>query len=147
MPNAIGIDLDYPGYDGLRLPFDEASVDTVFSSHCLEHVPDDRAAIREWMRVLKVGGFLVCMVPHQALYEKKTALPSRWNDDHRRMYTSAALVRTIEEALDANSFRIRHLNENEGGFDYALGPEIHSEGAYEIEIVVEKIATPGWTLA
>src|SRR5438552_263010 len=28
VPHAVGIDTDYPGYDGVRLPFDDGSVDT-----------------------------------------------------------------------------------------------------------------------
>jgi SAM-dependent methyltransferase len=147
LPGAIGVDLDYPGYDGVTLPFGDGSVDTVFSSHCLEHIDDDRGAIRDWLRVLKVGGFLVCMVPHQALYEKKRDLPSRWNADHKRMYTSASLLLAVEEALAVNSFRVRHLRENDRGFNYAIGPTIHSDGAYEIELVIEKIAQPAWSLA
>nr|WP_162875428.1 methyltransferase domain-containing protein [Sphingomonas crusticola] len=147
LSGAIGVDLDYPGYDGVTLPFADGTVDTVFSSHCLEHIPDDRAAIRDWLRVLKVGGFLVCMVPHQALYEKKRDLPSRWNADHKRMYTSATLLLAVEEALPVNSFRVRHLRENDRGFNYAVGPAIHADGAYEIELVVEKIAQPAWSLA
>ena len=35
LPGAVGVDLDFPGYDGLRLPFDDGTVDTIFSSHCL----------------------------------------------------------------------------------------------------------------
>lgn len=147
LPNAIGIDLDTPGYDGWRLPYNDATVDTVFSSHCLEHVLYDHAAIRDWMRVLKVGGFIVCIVPSQALYEKRRFLPSRFNGDHKRMYTPASLAGSFEEALEVNSYRIRHLAENDRGFNYALGPEVHSDGAYEIEIVVEKITPPDWTLA
>ena len=76
LPGAIGVDLDFPGYDGLHLPFAEGSVDTVFSSHCLEHIERERDAIRDWFRVIKVGGFLVCFVPHQALYEKRSAKSS-----------------------------------------------------------------------
>ena len=29
-PHAVGVDLDYPGYDGNTLPFEDRSVDTVF---------------------------------------------------------------------------------------------------------------------
>jgi hypothetical protein len=36
LPGAVGIDLDPPGYNGIRLPFEDGSVNTVFSSHCLE---------------------------------------------------------------------------------------------------------------
>src|SRR5947209_7917968 len=57
---AIGIDLDYPGYDGVHLPFPDGSQDTVFSSHSYEHIADYRVALREWNRVLKVGGFISC---------------------------------------------------------------------------------------
>ncbi|GGE85141.1 DUF4214 domain-containing protein [Sphingomonas prati] len=147
LPEAIGVDLNYPGYDGTRLPFDDGSIGTVFSSHCLEHISEDLAVIRDWHRVLKVGGFIVCMVPHMALYEKRSTLPSAFNEDHKRMYTSASLVASFEQALTVNSFRIRHLRENDTDFDYAIGPDQHSDGAYEIELVIEKIAQPGWALA
>jgi len=147
LPNATGIDLDFPGYDGIHLPYAEQTVDTVFSSHCLEHILFDHAAIQDWYRVLKVGGFIVCMVPSQALYEKKRVLPSNWNADHKRMYTPSSLSLAFEIALPVNSYRIRHLAENDRGFDYSLGPDKHSNGAYEIEIVVERIVPPVWTLA
>jgi len=147
LPGAIGVDLDFPGYDGLHLSFAEGSVDTVFSSHCLEHIERERDAIRDWFRVIKVGGFLVCFVPHQALYEKSRTLPSRWNGDHKRFYTPASLMTAVENALEVNSFRLRHLKDNDIGFDYALGPSLHSEGCYEIELVIEKIRKPDWDLA
>jgi SAM-dependent methyltransferase len=147
VPGAIGIDVNYPGYDGRHLPFADASVDTVFSSHCLEHILYDHAAIQDWYRVLKVGGFIVCIVPSQALYEKKRFLPSRFNEDHKRMYSPASLVGSFEQALAVNSYRVRHLAENDRGFNYRLGPDVHSDGAYEIELVVEKITPPAWDLA
>lgn len=147
LPGAIGIDLDYPGYDGIRLPFDDDSVDCIFSSHCLEHIQFDHAAVRDWYRVLRVGGFIVCMVPSQALYEKRRYLPSSFNADHKRMYTPSSLARIFEESLTLNSYRVRHLAENDEGFDYSLGPDVHSDGAYEIEIVIEKITKPEWDLA
>ena len=147
LPDAIGIDLDYPGYDGRVLPFGDGTVDTVFSSHCLEHILFDHQAIRDWYRALRTGGFIVCMVPSQALYEKHRFLPSHFNEDHKRMYTPSTLVRSFEEALDVNSYRVRHLAENDLGFNYRLGPDVHSDGAYEIELVIEKIEKPDWTLA
>ena len=42
--NAIGIERDYPGYDGRRLPFESNSQDAVFASHCLEHIDYYKAA-------------------------------------------------------------------------------------------------------
>jgi ubiquinone/menaquinone biosynthesis C-methylase UbiE len=147
LPHAIGIERNYPGYDGRTLPFADASIDTVYSSHLLEHVADPIGVLRDWHRVLKVGGFIVCIVPHQFLYEKRQRLPSRFNGEHQRFYTPASLLREVEEALAPNSYRVRHLADNDRGFDYALGPQTHSQGCYEIELVVEKIALPDWSLA
>ena len=147
LPGSIGVDVDYPGYDGIHLPFADDSVDSIISSHCLEHVQFDLSAIRDWYRVLKVGGFIVCIVPHQFLYEKRRFLPSKWNYDHKRMYTPASFLASFEQALEPNSYRVRHLADNDDAFNYAIGPQDHSDGAYEIELVIEKIASPAWTLA
>jgi hypothetical protein len=35
---AIGIDLDFPGHDGVHLPFPDGSQDTGFSGHSYEHI-------------------------------------------------------------------------------------------------------------
>jgi SAM-dependent methyltransferase len=147
LPHAIGVDLSFPGYDGTTLPFADGSIDTVYSSHMLEHVVDYRATIRDWHRVVRLGGFIVCVVPHQFLYEKKRALPSRWNDDHKRFYTPASLLREFEESLEPNTYRVRHLRDNDEGYTYDIGPEAHSGGGYEIELVVQKIPEPNWRLA
>lgn len=146
LPHAIGIDTDYPGYDGKRLPFDTNSVDAVYSSHCLEHISDSVDAIREWHRVLKVGGFLVIAVPHRDLYEKRLTLPSRWNGDHKRLYTPSVLLNEIERALAPNTYRVRELRDNDDGYDYTIGPDRHAAGGYEIEVVIEKLAIPSWSL-
>lgn len=44
-------------------PMEGESFDLVLCIHVLEHVPDDRAAIREIHRVLKPGGVAVLQVP------------------------------------------------------------------------------------
>ena len=146
LPHAIGVDLDYPGYDGVRLPFADGSVDTVFGSHVLEHVSDVRLALRDWFRVIRTGGFIVCIVPHQFLYERKRSLPSDWNADHLRFYTPGTLLRDVEEALVPNSYRVRHLADNDLGYVYDLSLDQHPAGCYEIELVVEKITPPPWRL-
>jgi SAM-dependent methyltransferase len=144
MPKAIGVGLNYPGYDGRVLPFTDASQDTVFASHCLEHIEDYRTVIADWFRVLRVGGFLIIAVPHQFLYERNLRLPSRFNIDHRRFYTPASLLREVEEAIDPVKYRVRLLEDNDKGFDYAIEPKNHAGGSYEVLLVIEKIATPPW---
>lgn len=146
VPGAIGVDIDYPGYDGRILPFADNSQDAVYSSHCLEHIPDHIKAIQEWHRVVKVGGHIITVVPSAHLYERRRRVPSRWNRDHRRTYTPASLLAEFEAALAPNSYRVRHLVENDAGYQYGLPPDLHPEGCYEIEMVVEKIAPPDWRM-
>jgi SAM-dependent methyltransferase len=53
------------------------SYDFVLSSHVLEHVANPVRALREWMRVLRIGGVMVLVVPHREA-----------TFDHRRPVTS-----------------------------------------------------------
>ena len=55
--------------DVTKLSFDDSSVDIVLSFDVLEHVPDYRAAVREFYRVLDAGGQLVISVPFSDKYE------------------------------------------------------------------------------
>lgn len=137
---AIGVDLDYPGYNGMRLPFADASVDTVYSSHCLEHIANYTGAYLDWFRVLRVGGYVIVVVPHMYLYERKSHPPSRWNRDHKRFYTPARLLREVEETLPLDQYRVCHLCENwNERYDYRDKLDAHASGPYEIEMVLTKI--------
>lgn len=49
--------------DALRLPFPDGTFDRVIASEVLEHIPDDRGAIDELVRVTKAGGTLAVSVP------------------------------------------------------------------------------------
>jgi hypothetical protein len=142
VPQAVGLDVGYPGYDGKQLPFLDGSQDAVFVSHALEHIADYRLTIAEWFRVVRIGGFLVIAVPDQFLYERKRSLPSRWDADHKRFYSPASLLSEIDEALDPYSYRIRYLEENDCDFDYEVPPNKRATGCYEIVIVLERIRCP-----
>jgi len=149
LENATGVDLDYPDYDGINLPFETESQDFVHSSHMLEHVPTENLAkvFQEQHRVLKVGGHLVISVPHQFLYERKTELPSIWNRDHKRFYTPASLMREIEESLEPNTYRVRILQDRDKDYDYSRPlSKGHPVGEYSIECVIEKIISPSWDI-
>jgi SAM-dependent methyltransferase len=62
--------------------------DFVHSSHCLEHMVDVYEAMRNWIRVLKPGGYLIVTIPEEDLYEQKV-FPSRFNPDHKWTFTMA----------------------------------------------------------
>ena len=53
-------------YNGVDLPFADASFDIIFSSHVLVHIPKLDAFQREILRVLKPGGHVVHILPTTA---------------------------------------------------------------------------------
>ena len=98
-PGAIAVDFDYPGYDGKTLPFSNGSQDAVLCCYYLQGLDDYRSAIADWFRVLKMGGFLIIIVPHQYLFERKLTLPSSFVREHKRFDTPASLLLEIQESL------------------------------------------------
>ena len=125
LPNATGIDKNYPGYDGINLPFlADLSQDTVYASHVYEHIADWKSALQEWYRVLKVGGYLIIAIPHVWLYEKKPDLPSKYNLDHKRFYAPHDLLEEIWQALPHLGYRIKHLCDNDTGWDDGWKPNV-----------------------
>jgi len=59
---ATRVDVVSQGHD---LPFPDASLDYVLSSHVLEHFYDPIGALREWLRVVRPGGYVFMIVPHR----------------------------------------------------------------------------------
>lgn len=143
--HAVGVDFGYPGYDGIHLPFESSSQDAVYSSHCLEHMHNAHEVLPEWLRVLRPGGYMVITVPHQYLYERKAHLPSK-HPGHVRFFTPSSLLSLVETALAPNTYRVRHLADNDLGYLYHLPTSTHPCGCYEIEMVLEKITPPAWDL-
>jgi predicted SAM-dependent methyltransferase len=64
----------------------DSEFDFLHSSHCLEHLSNPRAALVNWLRVVKPGGFVVCTVPDELLYECGR-WPSLFNADHKVSFT------------------------------------------------------------
>lgn len=62
---------------GDDLPLKNNSVDYVISSHVIEHFFDPIKAIKEWLRVVKPGGYVFMIVPHRdRTFDRKRALTS-----------------------------------------------------------------------
>ena len=50
---------------GDQLPLADNSVDYVISSHVIEHFYDPIKTIKEWLRVVRPGGYVYFIVPHK----------------------------------------------------------------------------------
>jgi SAM-dependent methyltransferase len=50
---------------GDDLPFKDNTLDFVINSHVLEHFYDPIKAIKEWLRVIRPGGYLFMIIPHK----------------------------------------------------------------------------------
>jgi len=51
------------GFDGLSFPKNYNNLDFIFSSHCLEHLPNWVDALNHWHNRLKVGGVVFLYLP------------------------------------------------------------------------------------
>lgn len=61
-PGSTPIDLSFnDGFDANNLP--KNNVDYIFSSHCLEHIPNWVETMDYWYDVLKIGGVLFLYLP------------------------------------------------------------------------------------
>lgn len=92
--------------DIMNLPFADATFDLVICSEVLEHIPEDRSAMKEVLRVLKPGKDLVVSVPRYYPERICWALSDDYanaNQGHVRIYTRDQLVERLE-AQGARSY-------------------------------------------
>ena len=88
--------------------YPDCSFDIFICSHVLEHVLDDKKALRELRRILKPDGFGICMVPIISKLKEIdeditiTDPNERWRrfgqDDHVRLYSKQGYIDRLTEA-------------------------------------------------
>lgn len=123
----------------------DAAFDIVLCSHVLEHVPDDRRAMRELHRILRPDGFAIVMVPlvhgvDETNEDPAIATPAlRWkyfgSDDHVRQYGK----RDFADRLAAAGFRLERLGVGFFGEDAFRRAGIAADS---VLYVVRKAAAP-----
>ncbi|MDO8729222.1 MAG: methyltransferase domain-containing protein, partial [bacterium] len=79
-------------FDLVQCPLPDASIDAVVMLNVLEHIADDRAAMRQVARILKPGGIAIIEVPAGPhLYDAYDEYLQ-----HQRRYTSRTLASLLE---------------------------------------------------
>ena len=58
---------DVPEWEDAELmeSIEDNYFDFVHSSHCLEHMVNPYISLNNWIRILKPGGHLVCIIPDE----------------------------------------------------------------------------------
>jgi predicted SAM-dependent methyltransferase len=95
---------EYPvqlGGDAARLEwFSDNSLDFVYSSHLLEDFDDTKAALKEWLRVLKPGGNLIIFCPDEQIFRKHCADSGQpYNTNHKHGHFSLSFVKGLLSEL------------------------------------------------
>jgi SAM-dependent methyltransferase len=99
--NVPGAELHALTGDG-AIPLEDASVDLVWCSEVLEHVPDTAGLLSEARRVLRTGGRLLVTTPSHDLPRRALIALARFDShfdplgQHVRFYSRRSLVRVLE---------------------------------------------------
>ena len=115
LPNAFYMSADLEGHEAMQhmditdVPFKDGAFDLIICVHVLEHVPEDRKAMREMVRVLRPGGVAMLLVPivlEQETHEDPAiSTPEErkrhyWQEDHVRLYGHDFKDRLAEEGFE-----------------------------------------------
>lgn len=127
---------------------DNEVYDFLVSSHCLEHMVDVYEAFKNWLRIVKNGGYLIITVPDEDMYEQGI-WPSKYNEDHKWTFTINKLDSWSARSINIidllnffnNDIEIEKIqkisdfyNSNLNQIDQTMNPNIESC----IEIIIKK---------
>ncbi len=87
--------------------FATVSMDFAFSSHVLEHIEYERvpATLKEWMRVIKVGGHLTLYLPDEEQYPKVGEKGA--NPDHKWNVNKQRVIDAMPNGFDLIDYQVR----------------------------------------
>ena len=83
---------------------EDKSLDYIFSSHLLEHLPYPWRTLRLWLSKLKDGGYLVLYLPHRDRYRE-------WNAEHFWNPSADIVTGMIEEAAGTSGRSVTVVHE------------------------------------
>ncbi|MBQ8367215.1 MAG: class I SAM-dependent methyltransferase [Alistipes sp.] len=118
-------------FDVQHIPLEDRSIDVVVCNHLLEHVEDDRRAMRELFRIMRTGGWGIMIVPEDrsraATFEDDTITDPAERTrifgqyDHRRIYGRDYDDRLCEVGFDVERIAFATMLTPEERSLYAVG--------------------------
>jgi len=101
--------------DICNLPFADNSFDVVFCNHVLEHIVNDKKAMQELFRVLKLGGFSIFQIPQDInktkTYEDFSITSPKERTKHFGQYDHVRIYgRDYFDQLRAVGFEVKEVN-------------------------------------
>lgn len=85
-----------------ELPFPNQSFDLLTAFDVIEHIEDDRGALREFRRLLRPRGWLLVYTP---------ALPWMYNEHDRKVHHKRRYVKSeLLEKLESEGFEVEHIS-------------------------------------
>lgn len=116
--------------DIMDIRFPDASFDVIYCSHVLEHVADDRKAIREFRRVLKRDGWAILLVPvlgektfeDPSIVDPEERVRAYGQEDHVRLYGPDYVDRLRDAGFTVEVARVADLATPADATLMGLGP-------------------------
>ena len=113
------------------IKYPEESFDVIYCSHVLEHVQDDRRAMRELYRILRRDGWAILLVPISAeqtfedpsIFEPKERLEAFGQENHVRRYGRDYIDRLREAGFKVERLRVEDFIEKEDAIRMGLTRE------------------------
>jgi SAM-dependent methyltransferase len=125
-PSCKGFDTKDGDANKLSDYFPSESQDFVAGSQALEHMHNPAAALHEWLRCVKRGGYIVQTIPSWELYEGMV-WPSRTNGDHKSTWSMwqkgspAPHHCKMPEWLEQFGCEVLICRLVDNGYDYKIG--------------------------
>lgn len=116
--------------DITNIDYPDRSFDVIFCSHVLEHVQDDRKAMREFHRTLKGNGWAILLVPITAeetfedpsIIEPEERLRAFGQVDHVRIYGPDYADRLRDAGFSVEVTEVNDLAQNDEALRMGLTP-------------------------
>jgi SAM-dependent methyltransferase len=110
-------DVELRIFDGVRLPFEDASVDVVFSKQVLEHVEHPHELIADVARVLKPGGTFAGSTSHLEPYHGRSTMNLTPYGLLRALQTAGLDLQAVMPGIDGPTLFVRRLLRGPRFFD------------------------------